>query len=384
MAQYKKDSTVAAFVTCAIVFCLFTFLYIYCYQTPTLAYEQHVLSGGVTFYRPLVSSIIITVTGIVLQFFVYTFTKLRGASHALTYLPSMLLLAFITCGCPDGNGGLSTGIWIWTVPVILVLYFCLIKVIKQWLSMNTLPEPFFASKVLTLNLLTMVVMMLFVLKIGNGNELFHRQIRAEKLLLENRYAELSKEGQGRSLVAQLTGNTLFDMKRNSISESTDSTLTLLRFIAMDKNGHLADSAFTQPVVGGTASLVHLENVKPLLFTKKFLKRKKSFDYILCALLADRNLDKFAQTLSARVNVNDSLARDTLPRHYKEALILYQHLRSRPITSYQDPVLEADYNDMMSMQRECSSIDERKHLLNVHYKNNYWSYFGQLYLKEQSH
>lgn len=381
MAQYKKDSTAATIATSAIVFCLFSFLYIYCYQTPTLAYEQHVLSGGITVYYPLISAIIITIVCQVLQLTVYGFTKLHGASHALTYVPSMLLLAFLTCGRPDGNGGLQTGMWIWFVPVLLLIYFCLIKVVKQWLSIATPPAPWLFSQQLTLNLLTMVAMMLFVLNVGNGDELFHRQIRAEKLLKEWRYTELAKEGQGRSLLAQLTENTFFENEHNTISEQTDSTLTLLRFIAMDKLGTLADSAFTQPVVGGTASLMKLENIHPLLFDIKFLKRRKSFDYKLCAILADRDLDLFAKELSRRVNVNDSTARDSLPRHYREALILYQHQRSRPITNYVDPVLETDYNDMMTAQRQCATIEERRMILRQNYRNNYWGYFGQLYLKE---
>lgn len=374
MIRYKRDSTVVAVTTCAIVFCLFSFLYLYCYQTPTLAYEQHVLSGGVTFYRPFISAIVITLTGIAIQMMVFAFTSLRGPSHALTYLPSMLLLAFLTSGYPDGEGNLTTSSWIWFVPLILVFYFCLIKIIKQWIGTSSLPGPFLSSKTLTMNLLTMVLMMLYVCHVSNGDELFHRQIRAEKLLIENRYDELTKEGQGRSLLAQRMGITFLEKKNNRQSVYTDSTLTLIRFIAMDKKKILADSAFTQPVVGGTASLMRLENVRPLLVSKRFLMRKKSFDYRLCALLAERDLDRFASMLSAKVDVNDTTACDTLPRHYKEALVLYQHLRSKPVTAYKDPVLETDYRDMRQMLQSCATEDERIMALRKNYRNNYWCYY----------
>lgn len=380
MPQNKKDSTVATSTACAIVFCLFSFLYIYCYQTPTLAYEQHVLSGGVTVYHPLVSAILITLAGHLLQFIVYSLTRLRGASHALTYLPSMLLLSLLTSAHPDGNGELSMGAWTWLLPLIIILYFCLINVIKQWISVASSPAPYMSSHVLQINLFTMVAMMLFTLNVCNGDELFHRQIRAEKLLLENRYAELSKEGQGRSLLAQRTGITFFDSRYNSNSERTDSILTLMRFIAMDHQGTLADSAFTQPVVGGVRSLIQQHDVHPLLFSRRFLIRRKSFDYRLCALLAERDLDTFARLLSSKVNVNDSTARDSLPRHYKEALVLYQHLRSKPLTAYNDPVLETDYRDMRDMQKKCVSVDEKKQLLRQSYQNNYWNYYGELYLE----
>lgn len=374
MVDYKKDSTVATVVTCAIVFCLFSFLYLYCYQTPTLAYEQHVLSGGVTVYYPLVSAIVITVVCHILQLVVYGFTKFSGASHALTYLPSMLLLSFITSGHPDGCGGLVVGVWLWFIPLILLLYFVAVKIIKQWINHVT-PERFLQSRALVLNLLTLVVMMLFVFKVSNGDELFHRQVRAEKLLLENRYAELAKEGQGRSLLAQRLGMTALEKRNNTLSEHTDTTLTLLRFIALDKCGIIADSAFTQAVVGGVGSLMRLENVRPLLCSKRFLMRRKSFDYRLCALLAEKDLDTFARLLSQKVNVNDSTARDSLPRHFKEALVLYQHLRSKPVTAYVDPVLETDYNDMKQLLKNCATEEERRLTLHQSYKNNYWCYYA---------
>lgn len=368
--------------TSAIVFCLFSFLFIYCYQTPTLAYEQHVLSGGVTVYHPLVSAILITIVGLLLQWLVFGVVRLRGASHALTYLPSMLLLASITSAYPDGEGGLTVGLWLWFIPLILIAYACLIKVVKQWISSPVIPgEGIFSSHTLLVNMLTMVLMMLFVLKASNGDELFHRQVRAEKLLLENRYAELAKEGQGRSLLAQRTGITVMDGLFNSTSERTDSTLTLLRFLAMDHQHNLADSVFMQPVAGSTASLLRMENIRPLLCTKRFLMRRHSFDYKMCALLAERDLDRFARMLSERVDLSDSTVCDSLPRHYKEALILYQHLRSNPITNYVNPVLETDYRDMKDMQHECANIDERKHALQQNYRNSYWKYYGLLYLAQ---
>lgn len=374
MPHYKKDSTIAIVALCAIVFCLFTFLYIYCYQTPTLAYAQHVLSGGVTVYHPLISAVLITVSGLVIQWLVYGITRMHEASHALTYLPSMLLIAFITSGRPDGHDGLTTGAWIWFVPVLLIAYVCLIKIIKQWLSPNTAPEAFWSSRILLINLLTMIVLMMFVFNVSNGDEHFHRQIRAEKLLLEKRYAELAHEGQGRSLLTQLSGKRCFLLNKNAVDETTDSTLTLLRFIAMDRMHSLADSAFTQPVVGGLNNLIRQNDIHPLLVSRKFLCRRKSFDYRLCALLAERDLDTFASMLSKKVNVNDSTACDSLPRHFKEGLVLYQHLRSKPLTAYNDAVLEADYKDMRELIKNCATKEERNYMLTTTYKNNYWSYY----------
>ena len=375
MRNNQKDSTGVIIGTCAIVFCLFAFLYIYCYQTPTLSYEQHVLSGGVTFYHPLVSAIIITVVAMMVQIITFTITRLQGASHALTYFPSMCLLAFLTCGQPDGNGGLTASGWIYVLPIALILYPLLIKVIKQWISYPSMPERFLFSRTLLANLVMMIAFMLLVVRIGNGDHLFHRQVWAEKLLIDKRYKELAREGRGSSQIYRQTGITLFDKNiDNVVHPSTDSTLTLLRVIAMDKLGILADSLFTQPVVANTASLMQLENIHPYLFPKQFLSRRKSTDYRLCSLLAGRELDKFAKLVSKHYNVNDSLAHDSIPRHYREALVLYQHQRSNPVTAYKDPVLETDYNDMKAQIKQCSSVKEKKFALWNNYRNTYWYYY----------
>lgn len=374
MRSSQKDSTGAVIFICAIVFCLFAFLYIYCYQTPTLSYEQHVLSGGVTFYRPLISAIIITLVAMIIQLVTYSLTRLHGASHALTYLPSALFLAFLTCGHADGKGGITTGVWLWTLPIILIIYFGLIKVVKQWISVQS-HENFFSSRTLVANLFTMIFLMLFTLWIGNGDRLFHRQVWAEKLLIDRRYKELAREGRGSSQLYRQTGITFFEKNMDKIVDpGTDTTLTVLRFIAMDKLGILADSLFTQPVVGSTASVMCLDNVHPYLFSKKFLSRRKSLDYRLCALLVGGDMDNFTKTLSNHFNIKDSVTCDSLPQHYKEALVLYQHMRSKPITAYNNPVLETDFSDMRKMMKQCSSAKEKNMQMWANYRNTYWYYY----------
>lgn len=384
MSQYKKDSTIANWAVCAIIFGTFTYLYTYHYQTSTLAYIQHVYSGGVTVYRPFISTVIILVIGFVLQFCMFAIARLRGASHALTYLPSMLFLALLTSAYDDGHGGIERGWWVWTTPVLLGLYYCGIRIVKQWINAPKAKKRFLASNELMVNLMTMIIMMLVVLSLGNGDELFHRQVRAERMLLQGRYSELAEEVE-------------------KPCNRTNKTLTLYRFIAMSHEGTLTDKAFSQPVEGGTASLTLLQGVHPLVCTKDSLKRfmpfvvkgnvksvsryirafqnggksavsPKSFDYLLCSLLAERDIDSFARTLASHVNVNDSNACDTLPRHYKEALVLYQHMRSNPVTSYQDRVLEADYQDMRTILHDCLTPEQQRFEINRNYANSYWSYY----------
>ena len=68
-------------------------------------------------------------------------------------------------------------------------------------------------------------------------------------------------------------------------------------------------------------------------------RQPAHDYLLCAYLLDKRLDDFAHEVGKYYKV-DSI----FPKHYREALILHNHLRSHPVVEYHDNVLDADYKD----------------------------------------
>ena len=91
----KNSSTITIHVMCAIVFSLFSFCWLYFFQADVLMMAQHVLSKGVTHYNPLIGACVITLLLYLLQKVLYRFLKLKKRSHALTYLPSMLILGSI-------------------------------------------------------------------------------------------------------------------------------------------------------------------------------------------------------------------------------------------------------------------------------------------------
>lgn len=345
---------------CAIVFILFSFLYIYFYQTPTLTYEQHVLSGGVTVYRPLISAIIITVVGCLLQFFVHNICGFTKGCHALTFFPSMALLAFLTCGEADGNGGLTTGLSIWIIAASVVVYVAGMLMLKRWLPYGKPShELLLSSKALAANLCVMALMMLFVMKNGNSDSLLRRQVIAEKQLVAMDYESLAKEGQA---------------KNGYCHPETNPELTLLRYIALDKRGELADKLFTQPVIGSTASLCRLEGITPVLCRKKMMSRYKGFNYHLCAFLCDKDLDSFARLLTDCIDIAKPGMCDSLPTHYREALVLYQHLRSNPVSAYNDSIMETDYHDLQQMMRSSKTANLRRDNLRRNYQTTYWNYY----------
>ncbi|MCM1079618.1 MAG: DUF6057 family protein [Bacteroidales bacterium] len=359
MTNNRKDSTTAIRAVCAIVFILFSFLYIYFYQTPTLTYEQHVLSGGVTVYRPLISAIIITAVGWMGQMFISGVCGFAKGFYALTFFPSMALLAFLTCGESDGNGGLTVGNSIWMIGISLIIYLACMTALQKLHFFAFSKDSLLFSRQLTLNLCIMVLMMLFVVKNSNGDSLLHRQVIAEKQLVNQDYGSLANEGKN------WHGDVFMD---------TNPTLTLLRYIALDKRGELAEKLFAQPVVGSTASLCRLEGITPAICKKKMLSRYKGFDYHLCAFLCDRDLDAFARLLSDSIDITRTGICDSLPVHYREALVLYQHQRSNPVAVYNDSIMEADYDDLQQLVRSCKTENSRLDNLRRNYQATYWNYY----------
>ena len=83
-------------VVCAVVFCVLTFCYLYNYQADVLVVTQFLASGGQTHYAPFLGAVIITSVLLLLQVVVQFFARLRRRSYALTYAPSLLLLAWPT------------------------------------------------------------------------------------------------------------------------------------------------------------------------------------------------------------------------------------------------------------------------------------------------
>ena len=86
-------------------------------------------------------------------------------------------------------------------------------------------------------------------------------------------------------------------------------------------------------------------------------------------MLDKNLDAFVKNIGKYYKVNSKL-----PKHYREALTLYTHLRSNPILVYHSNVMDADYQDYQDMERNNPDKTLRKNDLHESYGNTYWYYY----------
>ena len=374
----KNDGTVTIRVICAVVFVAFSFLWLCFFQADTLSVAQHALSHGQTDYHPWVGAVVITSVLLLLQLGVYRITRLLKYSHAFTYFPSMLLLAVLTSVSTDIDRRFSFGPWLWLFPLLLVAWGGCVWLFRTVQDYEPTASSGFFSRRVWVNVLTLVLMMWGVALAGNTNAVFHFRTHAETALMGRDFDEALRVGK-RSL-------------------ETDGSLMMVRMYALSREGQLADRLFEYPLVASSDAMLptadgqvrmmiyptdslyrHLGAIprrpmQPMEYLTTILRTRQAkpaaVDYLLCGYLLDKNLDDFARQIGSYYAINDSL-----PRHYREALVLYTHLRSRPYIVYHDPILDVDFEDFRKLEALYPDFNERKNNVMDHYANSYWYYYG---------
>ena len=372
----KNDSTMVLFTVCAVVFVAFSFLWLYFFQADLLSVSQHLLSGGKTHYNRTVGAVIITGVLWLLQIGVYSLTRLRKYSHALTYFPSLLLLAIMTSVGQDIDRHFSFGPWYWLLPLLMVLWGVGIWFARSVQPYETSASSGLFSRPVWVNMLMMALMMFGVAIAGNTNAVFHYRTHVETALMEHNYDEALRVGQK--------------------SLETDESLMMVRMYALSRKGQLGERLFSYPVVNTSDAMLPTNNearllkypvdsiyrylgaiprrpMRPMDYLAAIIRsgqaKPAAVDYLLCGYLIDKNLDQFAGEIGRYYTVNDSL-----PRHYREALVLYTHQRSNPVLVYHDAVLDVDYEDYKQLEAAYEPLNERKGKMLERYSNSYWYYY----------
>ena len=374
----KKGSTLVLRTVCAILFCGFTFVYLYFYQADMLAVAQHILSGGATTYNGLIGAVIITAVLQLLQFGVSSIWPFGGSFHALTYFPSALLLALLSSMEPADGGTVGLGLAWWVAVLLMALWAAACIMLRR------LPGAFASgssgllvtSAVAWRNIFALAAMFLFVGFAGNNDAVMHYRMRAETCLIRGDYAGAAAVGQK--------------------SQEADAGLTMLRAYALARQGQLGERLFKYPVKGTSADLVPMEQgvtclryctdsvyrvlgakpARPMAagmylhaLLRSGMASDAAKDYLLCGYLIDRNIDAFAAALPNYYEINDQL-----PLHYREALILYTHLRANPTVVYRNDVMDTDYEDLQRLERQHSSREARMNAVRPQYAGTYWWYY----------
>jgi hypothetical protein len=363
----------------AVVFCLFTFSWLYFFQGYLFAVAQHMLSGGQTHYDRLIGASVITAVLWLLQLLVYFFVRLRNSLHVLTYIPSLLLLAFICSVSSDDSQHYGLGAWLWALPLLLVLWGAITWVARSLLQFEAKGKRSFFSRSMWVNMIVMAIGIAAVVSVSNTNAVFYYRAHMEDSLLRNRLDEALNTG--------------------CKSLESDASLTMLRAYVLSQRGELGGRLFEYAVSGTGADLVPLDGnhsrllhypvdslyrhlgavPRPGMTTADYLQALQRSgqatpavaDYVLCSLLIDRNLDAFARTISRYYQLSDSVS---LPRHYREALTLYTHQHAHPAVVYHHPVTEEDYANLQELKASYPDSRQRKVKVLEDYFGSYWYYY----------
>ena len=377
-SKHDKDgSTITIRVMCAIVFVLFAWGWLYNFQADALAMTQHVLSGGLTHYNRIVGAVIITVVLMILQLIIHRAVKLHKRFHALTYGPSMLMLAMLTGISQTIDQGESFNYSLGVVIILAVIWVVLIFFARMYDNIEKELMFSLLSRSMWVNLLIMVVMIASVAWIGNTNIVFQYRMKVEGNLMRGNYQEALKVGKK--------------------SLESDADLLMLRMYALARCGEMGEHLFEYPITGNssdilptngktkmllcpTDSLYRFMGARPaetmepqrylaMLQRRDSVNNKAIADYLLCGYLIDKKLDSFAQT------VGDYYTLDAhLPKHYREALTLYMHSRSNPLVNFKVPVMEEDYANYQELKQQYQDTMERKTRVSEEYRGTYWYFF----------
>ncbi len=376
---HQTDSTRIIKVLSASVFCLFSFFWIYWFQTDILTLTQHVLSHQQTHYNRFVGTLVVIVLLGILQFLVSKVVRLRKHSYALTYLPSMLLLAMYSDVYPSQQLFFHHPWWI-IAPLVLFVWGIMVWVIYQlygYDEKNKMNPPIFRQ--LWINSLELICMMFGVALLGNTNAAQHYQAYVEKNIHN--------------------GDLEAALRIGARSQENNERLTMLRAFALSKNGQLSERLFEYPVSGSADNLIPLSPTSrevPLLFTmdeyykllgarpvaisepkryleildKDSLSTRAARDYRLCGLLVDRDIDAFVSLLTTYYG--DSLPE--LPRHFREAMILYCHQQKETKVCFLNIPMEEEWRKFHQLHEAVVNGHGRKDHLFEQYGTSYWYYY----------
>ena len=338
---------------------------------------QHVLSNGQTHYNRIAGAVIITLTLYLLQLGVFGIIRLKMQSHALTYVPSMLLLAMLSSATPSDVNNI-TYVSSWWIPVVIFLVWLVIVFIArlaQEVEDNT--RVGLLSRPMWINMLILSLMMICVAWIGNTNAVSHYRLKAERCLLDGDLNGALKSG------------------RKSLESDVD--LTMIRMYALARKGELGERLFEYTIIGTSEMMLPTDSLSTLMLypvdslyrfigarpagkmtpmrylelvqKKDSLPNKVVNDYLLCGYLIDRQIDRFASEVGKYYTINDSL-----PKHYREALTLYTHLRAHPVIVYHQAVMDEDYNNFQTLEKQYPQLKERMIKVKEQYQGTYWYYY----------
>lgn len=365
---------------CATLFAVFAFLFVAVYQAPLLEAFYNEVATGKLDYNPWLVGGVVSLLLTVLALWLNRFAKLRREWTALAYLPSALILAFITdIDRKIYTGGDFSFFWIFIFIGGIALYAFVAFILRRILFEKIKDATMVTNRVLWRNVMLMVVLMCLVGALSNSEENFKRETLV-----------MSYYNRGETAKALQVGMTSHDASRE---------LTAMRAYILAGEDKLGEHFFEYPQYYTSDGLFPFqERTSPLVpdsvfsllgaspldgeLSVDFLSRIAHSDsstaaaknYYLTSLLLEKRLMEFKDEVLLMYGAGSV---DSLPKHYREALMLYVDIvDTTEVVPYEvnDAAMRATLEALRAEEAKHDDAFIRSNFIRRYFGRTYWWYF----------
>lgn len=371
---YKKTARIMIAV-CGLLFSLFSFVYLYVFQRDVLEALHYSLAHGKTVFAPLASAIVITLILLLLRWGVNSLLGLKGKVRALAYVPSFLVLCALT---DVGRGVYMSSYytpWTWLLPLLVLLFVGLGYWLRGLFRVQLNQEGSLWGLV-NCNLTILLGLCVLTVCVGNTNRGYHHELEAEHYLRAREYDKVLEVGK-RSLEASRNLTAFRAVALSHLGQMGDKLFAYPQYYRSDGLFFESDSLHTLRYTND--SIYYLLGVRPyagedrMVFLRnicyKGTGKYTSLDYYLSALLLEKQLGQFMEAVP-----DFYLPEDTLPRYYREAVVLYHAQQKDTIFPVADSLMIGRFKAYRTLQqKEGSSLEERNRMRRE-FGDTYWWYY----------
>lgn len=399
---------------CGILFIVFSFFYLYFLEGEFISKAQYVFSKGLTNYSIFWGAVIITVVLRIIQIPIQNFLKLSDKFYSFTYTPSILLLAMLCDLCSIVCDKEST-YWSWLLFFIMFMVLCailkLIKYLEKTIYFNNNSKSL--SSTLFTNFLILFIAMLWCGSCHNANEVNLYEQKVDRLISINDFdAALMVGRKSLNSNIRLTNLRMYALSKKGLLpehlfdypqyygidgllciSDTDSiyyridVIDICSYLGLKKINYIKSSEqlFNELINIQQLSLDSLKDIEisdsinPNLLPPNNIQhnnhikeeKRKIDDYLLCGLLLERNIDKFKTYINEvyGINVNsDSIVPiTTLPKHYREALVMVY-------PNIDDTIMIKKYSEYLELKNQYKDSVIYSNKTRREYGNTFWWYY----------
>lgn len=396
---HNKRAVRATNIVLCLLFMLFSFVYLYAFQGEMMRMVQHLLSHGRTQYQVFLFAVLITLGLTLLGLVLLRVVPFPGRFKALAWIPSFAVLGWLTDVSLSVAEPSPHSISAWPFVLLAFIYFSVSYVLLR------IQEPIDVNatfhEMAWPNFFVFMLGMAFTGWVGNTNRTLHYELRMERLCIDEEYGKLlmigaEDDNSSRRIMAlrffalsklDALGDQLFHFSNNLGSDYIlPAPIDSLRPANMPQRLRSYLGGFPVQDMNATRFLQHLAS--------DTLAKEPVRDYLLCALLLDKNVDTFVDSLVSyyapkpapeelaedqrksnkkKNKKNEPILLSSLPRHYAEALALYGHLTQQPKALLDNTAINSEFDKYVG-QMELPDSLANDQILEDTFGDTYWWYY----------